>query len=87
MTRKELLIDITKDILLSEYIYDWDLITEKVERIGKLLTDNDTEYVELCKENPLFNYVRLIPLQNEEYKKAEIEINKFINNFYSAIDS
>jgi len=87
MTRKELLIDITKDILLSEYIYDWDLITEKVERIGKLLTDNDTEYVESCKENPLFNYVRLIPFQNEEYKKAEIEINNFINNFYSAINS
>ena len=80
-SRKRLLNEITTDILKSENILDWDYITEKVERIDTFMSNNDSEYIELRRDNPLFNYVRLIEVQGEEYEKAELEINNFINNF------
>jgi len=82
--RKKLLEEITKDILLSENILDWDFITEKVKRIDNFLLDNDDNFIHLNKDNPLFNYVRLININdkiNREIEKAEIELNKYINNF------
>jgi len=84
-SRKRLLNEITTDILKSENILDWDYITEKVERIDTFMSNNDSEYIELRRDNPLFNYVRLIEVQGEEYEKAELEINNFIMVIISLI--